>query len=229
MFRFSFKILILICSLVILTGLSGCGGSNSQPSEVQTQDQTDQTNTDDSQTLSGENLLTIDADTLQPNQDEKLEFAQKKAEEWQNNAQLVAVQVEIPASLKEESISSRYIFSSSSVNYYYWTIAIAADNSSYIRALIPKEDYLSPNLNIILNNFWQINFAEALQIADQNGGSAWRENHTLGQVVLVLSRGQPNNWHYWTVEYVAVNQEGERINQENLKIKISAQTGEIAE
>ncbi len=237
----SYKYILLVLAIVLLTGLSGCSGGDSE----QATDSTDQTNQQDStqdqntdqdsdqetetEAQTGENLLTIDGDTVEPNQREKLDFANKKSQQWQSNAKLVAVQVEIPSSLREDSVSTRYIYSSPSVNYYYWTIAISADNTSYIRALIPKEDYLSSNLDIILNDFWKINYAEALQIADENGGSDWREANALGQVSLVLSRGQPNNYHYWNVEYVAVDQDGQRVDSQSYKVKISSYSGEIVE
>jgi len=240
-FKDSYKIIILAVALILLTGLSGCGGSSPTENSDQTATNTDTPTNNDTtidQTtdqnpttdqLTGQNLLTIDGDTVGPNQSEKLDFANKKAQEWQSNAKLVAVQVEIPSSLKKESVSTRYIFSSPSVNYYYWTIAISADNTSYIRALIPKEDYLSANLGVILSQYWKVNYAEALQIADQNGGSTWRENNNLGQITLVLSRGQPNNYHYWNVEYVGIDKDGQRVDSNSFKVKISSYTGLVEE
>jgi hypothetical protein len=211
----------------------GCNNNQDQNNQQQAEDnqnqQEDQNNNSEEDAQTGENLLTIDADTLDANLREKYDFAKRKATEWQNNASLVAIQVEVPSSLSKDSFTTRYVFSSPSVNYYYWTIGITADSTTYARALIPKEDYLQSDLDQILTNFWNLNFAEALQVTDQNGGSDWRENYKLGQIVLILSRGQPNNYHYWTVEYVAINGDGERVDSDNLKIKLSAETGEVVE
>lgn len=243
MFRKIYIIVIIGISLVFLTGLSGCGNNQTPDDQTQTEEQpevtqeqddddpnqdgSEETPTDDGE--SGENLLTIEADTVDSAQKEKLAFSKKKATEWQSNSKLVAVQTEIPSSLKEDAVSTRYIYTSPAVNYYYWTIAISADNVSYIRALIPKEDYLSSDLDIIVDDFWKINYVEALQIADSNGGSDWREDNNLGQITLVLSRGQPNNHHYWNVEYVAVDQDGQRVESNNFKLKISSYDGQIVE
>lgn len=240
MFKKSYKIILLVLALVFLTGLTGCGNNQTvdeEPEteqdliEEQTEDDLIQEETDQSSEniLGGENLLTIDADTIGPNQNEKLAFSRKKATEWQSNSKMVAVQIEVPSSLKQDAVSSRYIYSSPSVNYYYWTIAISADNTSYIRALIPKEDYLSSDLDIIVDDFWKLSYVQALQIADNNGGSSWREANNLGQVTLVLSRGQPNNHHYWNVEYIAVDQDGQRVDSNNFKLKISSYDGQIVE
>jgi len=236
--RKSYKYILLVLAIVLLTGLSGCsGGDSNDQTTTDTTNQEEANQEEESQeetgfsnnAQTGENLLTIDGDTVEPNQNEKLDFANKKSQQWQSNAKLVAVQVEIPSSLRKDSVSTRYIYSSPSVNYYYWTIAISADNTSYIRALIPKEDYLSSNLDIILNDFWKTNYAEALQIADENGGSDWRETNALGQVSLVLSRGQPNNYHYWNIEYVAIDEDGQRVDSKSYKVKISSYSGEIVE
>lgn len=236
----SYKILLVAIALFLLLGLSGCGESGNTPNQEQAVTDQPETETTDQDQISdeeqsatdaqtGSNLLTIEADTIEALQSEKLNFANKKANDWQSNSKLVAVQVEVPSSLRKENVSTRYIYSSPSVNYYYWTIAISADNTSYIRALIPKEDYLNSNLDIILNDFWKFNYVQALQIADENGGSDWRETNNLGQVTMVLSRGQPNNYHYWNIEYVAVDEDGQRIDSNNFKLKISSYSGEIVE
>ena len=229
------KVLLLGVAVIALTGLFGCGGTDqtpttepTEPVPTTTDDDTSQTLDQTDQSISGDNLLTIDPGTLAAEIKEGLELAQNKAEDWQSNAMLVAVQVEIPGSLKKAYLSTRYIFSSTSTSYYYWTIALTSGNENYVRALIPKEDYISTDLKVILSQFWKYNYIEALQIAEQNGGTNWRQTHNLGGVKMVLSRGQPQGWLYWQVEYIAVGPDDERQPTENLKVKFNAYTGEIA-
>jgi len=229
------KITFLAIAIVFLVGANGCLPS----SDTSTTDQTntsqltnggsDSTYQQNQQVLSGDNLLTIDPNTLSTEIAQGKELADTKAKEWQNNAKLVAVQIEVPASLKKTSVSTRYIFNSLGVSTYYWTIALTATNENYVRALIPKEDYLASDLKVILEDFWKINYAQALQATEENGGSTWRETHNLGGATLVLSRGQPNSWLYWQIEYIALNTNGERSPVDNFKLRINAYTGEVAE
>jgi len=221
--------------MVFLVGANGCLPSSDTATTDQTSTDQLTTNGPDStyqqnqQVLSGDNLLTIDPNTLSTEIAQGKDLAETKAKEWQNNAKLVAVQVEIPASLKKTSVSSRYIFNSLGVSAWYWTIALTATNENYVRALIPKEDYIASDLKVVLEDFWQENYAEALQAAEENGGATWRETNNMGGATLVLSRGQPNSWLYWQVEYIALDANGERSAVDNFKIRINAYTGEVAE
>jgi hypothetical protein len=228
------KVLLLGITVTALTGLFGCGGTNqdqtTEPvdqSQTPADDDTSQTIDQTDQAISGDNLLTTDPGTLTADIKEGLELAQNKAKEWQSNAMLTAVQIEIPGSLKKTHLSTRYIFSSTSTSYYYWTIALTSGNENYVRALVPKEDYISTDLKVILPQFWKYNYLEALQIAEQGGGANWRKTHNLGGVKMILSRGQPQGWLYWQVEYIAVGPDDERRPTENLKVKFNAYTGEI--
>ncbi len=225
------QLTLLIVAIVLLTGLSGClSQQQEQPAEeTEPNGFTDQTTDQTDQTLSGDNLLTTDPNTLTAELNQGLEIATKKAQEWQNGAQIVAVQVEVPASFKKTYVSSRYVFASTNVNEYYWTIALTSGNENYVRAIIPKEDYFSTNLKVILPEFWRLNYVEALQTSEQNGGTVWRQSHNLGGVTLILSRGQPKSWLYWQVEYLAVSEDGERQPTENFKVKFNSYSGEVVE
>lgn len=231
------KIILIAGLTVSLTGLVGCSlfGSQDETSDQDQQQQQEETSqeepeqVDQTSETQGENLLTIDPGTVAPELKESLEFAQRKAEGWQSNAKLTAVQVEIPASLKKEFASLRYVYSSPASPYYYWTIAISSDNQNYVRALIPKEDYISMDLRVVLSQYWKLNYVEALQLADQNGGETWRKENKLGKIKMTLNHGQPSGYLYWNIEYSAINDQGQRTPEKDLKIKINAYTGEITE
>ncbi len=233
------KILVIIGLTVSLTGLIGCsllGGDDSSDETNQQDQQTEEATQENEETdqssqptTQGENLLTIDPGTVAPELKESLEFAQKKAEDWQNNAKLTAVQIEVPASLKKEFTSTRYVYSSPASPYYYWTIAISSNNQNYIRALIPKEDYISMDLRVILSQYWKLNYVEALQMSDQNGGETWRAENRLGKIKMTLNHGQPSGYLYWNIEYAAIDENGQRSPESDLKMKINAYTGEIAD
>jgi len=224
------KLGLLLTAVLLLAGFSGCLQTNTETANQTTTPENNQPSTQTPETgpsLSGENLLTIDPNTQTVEIKEGFDQAQDKAKEWQNSAQLVAIQVEIPGSLKKNYVSTRYFFSSVNVDHYYWTIALTSNNDNYVRALIPKEDYSGIDLKPVVTRYNKYNYIEALQIAEQNGGEAWRQTHNLGGVTLVLSRGQPKGWLYWQIEYLAVDKNGERLPTENFKLKFNSYSGEV--
>lgn len=132
----------------------------------------------------------------------KSEFAtaRAKAEEVDPKYQLASISVEIPASLGLKSANSRYIFVKDKDTVNNWTITFAADTGNFIRALIPKDDYIG-NPPAIDTKLWKFNYVTALQITEKDGGKTWRENNELRGITLTLKHGDPNNWLSWSVNY----------------------------
>lgn len=127
-------------------------------------------------------------------------IALNKAQEADKNNALSAISVEIPETLGLKSANTRYIFSSVNSATYNWTISISAETTNYIRAIIPKDDYMG-NLSAMDTALWRFNYVTAFQIAEKNGGKEWRENNELKDITLSLKHEQPNNWLIWSVVY----------------------------
>ncbi|MFA7243860.1 MAG: hypothetical protein WC080_01030 [Patescibacteria group bacterium] len=116
-----------------------------------------------------------------------------------NNA-FSALVVELPGDLALNSGNDRFVFTSPDNAANNWTITFSELTGNFIRAIIPKSDYLG-ELKPVNTNLWKFQYVTAIQIAEQNGGKTFRENNSLTGVTLTLKHGDPNNWLAWTVEY----------------------------
>jgi len=131
-------------------------------------------------------------------------IARSKAEEVDSNNKLSAIIVELPSTLALNSGSDRYIFSSSKDTLNNWVITLDQLTQNYIRATIPKSDYMG-EVTEIDTSLWKYNFVTALQLAESNGGKDWRENNTLDSAILTLKHTEPQNFLSWTIEYSATS------------------------
>ena len=152
----------------------------------------------------------------------KNEYAAAAAKSLEANPklQLAAISVEIPPALGLKSANTRYIFVSDKDAINNWTITFASDTGNFIRAIIPKDDYMG-NPTVMDTKLWKFNYVTALQITEKDGGLAWRENNELKGITLTLKHGDPNNWLTWTINYQGANSSFTR--------KIDANSGKIVE
>ena len=127
--------------------------------------------------------------------------AQTKAKLWQDDAVLHYVSVEIPSDLVLNTATDTYVYGSSKDQADWWTYSLSEKSSKAIRAIIPKEDYLGSSISPINTQYWKMNYVEAFQLADANGGSDFRSKHSDAKITLYLSHRDPNQWLWWTVEY----------------------------
>lgn len=160
-------------------------------------------------------LLTADAAAISSLFNSNFNQAQAKAKSWKQDAQLYAVNVKLSKNLGTNQAIETFIFGSSQDTNYWWTDAISENSGNFVRAIVPKEDYLSDVKTAINNNYWKINYLQALLIAEDNGGQAFREQDPESQITLNLYNSQPKGWLWWLVEYK--NNSGE-----SLKIRINA-------
>ena len=147
-------------------------------------------------------------------------LAASKAKEVSSTYQFAALEVDLPGSLALNSGTDRYIFVSDKDKTNNWTIAMALDTGNYIRALIPKDDYMG-NPQVMDTNLWKFNYVTALQLAEKNGGKTWRENNSLQSMALILKHTDPNNFLTWSITY-----QGE---SSSFFIKIDANSGKVLE
>ncbi len=145
-------------------------------------------------------------------------LASSKAKESNQGNTLSAIDIEVGKDLVPSSVISRYVFTSPADTANNWTMTFTQVNTNFVRASIPKEDYLG-NTSEINTKLWKFNFVTALQIAEKNGGLTWRESNNLRTIRLTLRHVEPKNWLLWIVQYKSDNA--------NLLIKIDANSGRI--
>ncbi len=132
---------------------------------------------------------------------DQITAAQTKAKLWQDDAVLSYVSVELPADLGVNNATNTYVYGSQKDSADWWTYSLAEKASKSVRAIIPKEDYLGSAIVPINTQYWKMNYVEAFQLADANGGSDFRTQHTDARVTLYLSHRDPNQWLWWTIQY----------------------------
>ena len=148
------------------------------------------------------------------------ELANLRGKESNSGNELSAIDIEIAPDLMPSSVISRYVFSAPNDAANNWTMTFSEINTNFVRATIPKEDYIG-NLTAINTNLWKFNFVTALQISEKNGGLKWRETNKLESVRITLRHVEPKNWLLWLVEY--------KSNGSSLLIKIDANSGRVVD
>lgn len=146
-----------------------------------------------------------------------LNLAKTKAKAWKADAYLAAYNLKIPQSLASTEAAETFVFGSPSDQTNWWTISLDK-KGGYIRASIPKEDYLGQNLQPIDEKAWVKNYIEALQIAEKSGGSDFRTKNPESEISMVLAQTTPNNWLWWKLDYQAATT--------NMTILVSARDGQ---
>lgn len=137
--------------------------------------------------------------------------AEEKVKAWHSNAQLYSVSVKLPSNLAVGQATEVYTFGSVDDVYNWWTLNISTKTDKSVRAIIPKEDFLGTNLSPIPRQHWKMNYVEAFQLAEANGGTEFRALHPDSTISVNLAVGQPNNYLWWSVEYDSGNAQSKKI------------------
>jgi len=145
------------------------------------------------------NLTTIAASEFDEVVKTQYAQAKSKADEFGQNYKLSAIQV-ILSSLELNSGDTRYIFSSENDKINNWTITFSNSSGNFIRAAIPKNDFLG-DLPSMDTSLWKFNYVTALQIAENAGGREWRQSNGLSSAEIFLRQDPVSNTLLWTVKY----------------------------
>lgn len=192
------KIIFLALLLVLffsLTGLSCNKKNQNQASPTPTPTSTAPAN------LAQPNLIDTDPAAIETIASQNYELAKSKAISWKPDAVVVTAQVKLPADLALNKANETYIFGSASDTVHWWSFSVSEQTGKYIRAIIPKEDYLGTDAKPINVKYWRMNYAKALQLTDKSGGSEFRSANPDTQITATLHQAQPNNWLWWEIEY----------------------------
>lgn len=192
---------LLVPALALV--LTGCKkNAEDQPTDQPSGETTTETQQPDTGT-GGDSLTTVAPATINSQVTTNLNLATNASKAWQPDAALVYASVELPASLTIDSGNEVYVFGSAADPANWWTYSISQDTGKFVRAIIPKEDFLGASLDPVNTSYWQMNYAEALQLAEVNGGNAFRTSNSGTRVTIFLSQRAPRGWLWWTVEYTA--------------------------
>lgn len=146
-------------------------------------------------------LTNTDPLTIKTIVENNFNLAKQKATEWKGDAQFYSMTVKLPPDLSLNNATETYVFGSESDRDYWWTIAIAESTNKYIRALIPKSDYLGNLLRPVAMDYLKTTYLQAFQVAENYQGAAYRTANNGTEVTITLSHGEPKNWLWWIVEY----------------------------
>ncbi len=123
---------------------------------------------------------------------------------WKQNALFSGLFIAFGPTLEYNSGNEVYVFDSPDDKANHFTISVAQGSGNMLRALIPKDDY-QPDVTPINRDFWKINYVEALQFAETEGGTAYRSQNKVTSVDVNLLRTTPNNFLYYVVTYHTKN------------------------
>jgi len=165
-------------------------------------------------------LATVDSAEFDETVRDEYALAKSKALEAKGSNTLRAIEIELP-SVEINSGNNRYVFANPEDTENNWTITISQLTSNYIRASIPKNDYMG-DLEELNTKLWKFNYVTALQLAESNGGLTFRENNSIASVKLILKHFSPNNWLLWHVTYTSTT-------DNEFSVKIDSNSGEIIE
>jgi hypothetical protein len=113
-----------------------------------------------------------------------------------------------------------YIYSSSSNTDFYYLANVPRNGESLKRFLMPKEDLDLPfDLVNVPLDAWKLTYADALQKAEERGGSDFRARHTTFEVSVILAK-PAGDILSWFITYRATDSTADM-----LKIAVDANNG----
>lgn len=210
-FRSPIVLIIVVAAILFVAGWAYYDNWKTK-SQLQT------TTTQNTSAQKVSNLTNIDPADFDAIVKKEYAVASEKAVAANPGYKLSAIEVEIDKDITPESVNTRYVFGAPSDTLNNWMITISQVSSNYIRALVPKTDYLG-NLEPINTSLWKYSYVTALQLAEQNGGLSWREKNTLSNLKLTLRHSGVNDWLLWIAEYTGTNS--------NLTVKLDANSGKV--
>lgn len=205
-------ILLLLASIAFLTFALARNVKNKTDNKASV--------TQENKALSISNLTNINPNDYDSIIKNEYALANLRSKESNSGNELSAIDIEIAPDLMPSSVISRYVFSASNDQTNNWTMTFSEVNTNFIRATIPKEDYIG-SLTAINTKLWKFNFVTSLQIAEKNGGMKWRETNELASIRITLRHVEPKNWLLWLVQY--------KNDGSSLLIKIDANSGRVVD
>jgi hypothetical protein len=167
---------------------------------------------------SSNDFINQDSTTVQTKTLADLAKAQAAATAWKSDAVFYAYNFKVPPDFSLTQLEQTFVFGSLQEPDYWWTYTLDSQGK-VVRAFIYKEDYLGKDLQPISEQYWKISYPVALQIAEANGGLAFRSQNPETLVTLTLEQTQPKNYLWYIIVYQAA--------KNSKTIRISALDGKI--
>lgn len=189
---------------VALIALSLTGCLKSRTTDNTTTSTAPETTESTTQTPTVSDLTTLAPATFDTDLTTHFTLGSAAATAWKPDAVISYVSVTLPT-LTPNTGSEVYVFGSASDLDNWFTYSVSQETGKSVRAIIPKADYLGSQLTPINQAYWSMNYVQALQLAEQNGGATFRINNPNPQLTIYLSNRTPRGWLWWTVEYKAAS------------------------
>lgn len=190
--------------LVLILGVMGVllllRNRTSQTTTTSTSSQTESETTQRQNTISAAPTVLEQTNSVNSQFQEFEQQAYSFASKWKKSVSLCAASIKITADLNPNNLTYSYIYCTPQEKNFYFNINFNTQGQ-FLRALVWQTDYLKPNLLQINRKFLKLSLVEALGLAEQNGGAAFRASHPRGLITLNLYRSEPNNYLYWFVQY----------------------------
>ena len=162
------------------------------------------------------NLTNMDPTDFDSSTKNEYALAASKATVANSGNKIALIEVNLDKDMLPTNVSTRYAFVAPTDANNNWVITITGGN--FIRALIPKEDYLG-SLTAFDTKLWKYNYVTALKLAEKNGGLTWRENNTLLAVKLTLRNVGTTSQLAWNIQYLS--------SDANFTVKFDANSGKL--
>jgi len=212
------KKLIIVSFLIVLALAITFTGCKKEEEKIEATPSPTETATTVSN-LATTNLTNVNPTTIDTIVTQNYNLAKVKAQEWKEDAVLVSIAIKLPYDLAVNASNDTFIFGSASDSANWWSFSISEKDSRYIRAIIPKEDYLGTNVQPVNMSYWKMNYGQAFQLAEANGGQAFRNVNPNTTVTATLHHTQPRNWLWWEIEY--------KSSTNKLVIKVNPNDGQV--
>ena len=211
-------ILLVVGAILLLRKKTTSQPATTTPTETETQQNNSEENTTNNLTVT--TTVLDQATSLSQKFQDFEQQAYEHARQWKQSASLCAASIKMKADLNPATLTFSYIYCTSEDKTFYYNINFNTQGN-FLRALVWQTDYLKPNLLKINRRYLKLSFVDALSLAEQNGGAAFRSGHPEAIVTLNLYRAEPKNYLYWFVRYE------DTLSPEQLIKKIDAYSGEL--
>ncbi len=155
---------------------------------------------------------------------DELKQATAKIKELKSDVILQLVSMKFINSLSDSSglVTNYYIFVSPTDPRYYYMVNVPHNGEGIKRFLMPQGDMELPfSLIPVSYQFWKLSYVDALKLAEENGGAAFRARHPKFEVSVIL--GKPTGQYLnWFVTYRATDG-----SADVLQVSIDAYDGKI--
>lgn len=189
--------IVVILILTVLTIFVGVVIRKKQTSSTKDQETAEETPTEELQEESPTGLA-LDAELLDQVEKDRFQIAVPLARSWQKDSLLYAVDGSAEAGFSPAGVTIRFVFGSRFDQKNWFTVSFAGERDNYIRAVVPRADYLSNITQSVNFDYYKTRFGQALETA---GTDSLIDQSDVFQSSFQLRHGEPNGYLSWYVTF----------------------------